>query len=288
MTRNEVDKKYKWNLSDMVKSADEFEKLFKDVETALPALASYKGKLGDRAAALEFFKLDGEVERKLELIYIWSHMYKDEDAKNGEAMSLAMRTDGLAARCGETVAFIDSELSALDKATLDAYIADPDFAEYDFSLKEVLRRKEHILSDREEALLAMSSDALRATTNVAHMLFDADMKFEPVVKGGKKIELNNSSYGELLGDENREVRKSAFNNLYDGYIAHINTLAANYAGSVKGDNFVARARGYKDGLEMSMFGDGVPSSVYTNLIDAVNKNFAPLHRYIALRKNYSA
>ncbi len=284
MTRNEVDKKYKWNLSDMVKSADEFEKLFKDVETALPALASYKGKLGDRAAALEFFKLDGEVERKLELIYIWSHMYKDEDAKNGEAMSLAMRTDGLAARCGETVAFIDSELSALDKATLDAYIADPDFAEYDFSLKEVLRRKEHILSDREEALLAMSSDALRATTNVAHMLFDADMKFEPVVKGGKKIELNNSSYGELLGDENREVRKSAFNNLYDGYIAHINTLAANYAGSVKGDNFVARARGYKDGLEMSMFGDGVPSSVYTNLIDAVNKNFAPLHRYIALRK----
>ena len=109
MTRNEVDKKYKWNLSDMVKSADEFEKLFKDVETALPALASYKGKLGDRAAALEFFKLDGEVERKLELIYIWSHMYKDEDAKNGEAMSLAMRTDGLAARCGETVAFIDSE-----------------------------------------------------------------------------------------------------------------------------------------------------------------------------------
>lgn len=284
MKRTEVDKKYHWDLSAMVGSADEFETLFKEVENALPKLESYKGKLGSRESALELLKLDAEVSRKFELIYVWSHMYKDEDAGNSVAMGLSSRTDGLAGKYGAAVSFVNSELGALDESVLNGYINDKEFSEFDFMLKEIARKKAHILSDKEEKLLAMGSEALNSSYNVAHMLFDVDMKFKPVMKNGKQIELNNGSYGELISDPDREVRKSAFDNLYDGYIAHINTLAANYAGNVKADNFVARARGYSDCLEKSLFGDGVPTSVYTNLIDAVNKNLAPLHRYITLRK----
>ncbi len=284
MKRNEVDKKYHWDLSAMVDSDKMFERLFGEVEAALPELEAYKGRLGNRDDALACFKFESAVSEKFELIYIYSHMYKDEDASNNAAMSMSVRTDGLAAKYGAAASFIGSELGALDEAVLESYIQDPAFGDYDFMLREIIRKKAHILSDKEERLLAMGSEALGTTYHVAHMLFDADMKFKPVRKDGKKIELTNESYGELLADPDRKVRRSAFNNLYDGYIAHINTLAANYAGNVKADNFYATARGYKDCLESSLFGDGVPTGVYENLIAAVNKNFAPLHRYIALRK----
>lgn len=284
MKRSEIENKYHWDLSAMVDSADTFEKLFGEVEGALGAIEAYKGKLNNREDALACLKLDADVSRKFELIYIYSHMYRDEDSTNGEAVGLAGRTEGLAGKYGASASYISSELGALDGSVLDSYIADPEFADFDFMLKEVVRQKAHILSDKEEKLLALASEALGVTYNVAHMLFDADLKFKPVAKDGKKVELNNGSYGELLADGNRAVRRSAFNNLYDGYIAHINTLAANYAGNVKADNFYAKARGYGDCLEQSLFGDGVPTSVYTNLIDAVGRNLEPLHRYIGLRK----
>ena len=281
MKRNEVEKKYHWDLSAMVDSVETFEKLYGEVEGALSQIEAYKGKLNNRDDALGCLKLDAEVSKKFELIYIYSHMYRDEDSTNGGAVGLASRTEGLAGKYGAAASFISSELGALDQNVLDAYIADPEFSDFDFMLKEVVRQKAHILSDKEEKLLAMAGEALNATYNVAHMLYDADLKFKPVTKDGKKIELNNGSYGELLSDSDRAVRKKAFNNLYDGYIAHINTFAANYAGNVKADNFYAKARGYGDCLEQSLFSDGVPTSVYTNLIEAVNRNLAPLHRYIA-------
>ncbi|MBD5132578.1 MAG: oligoendopeptidase F [Clostridiales bacterium] len=284
MKRNEIQNKYKWDLSAMVDSADKFEKLFAEIENSLSVIEGYKGKLGNKADALACLKLEAEIGDKLELIYVYSHMYKDEDATNNEAVALAARTDMLAGKTAAATSFIVSELSALDKSVLDGYIKDAAFAEFDFSLKEIVRQNEHILSDKEEKLLALAAEALDTPYRVAHMMFDVDMKFAPVKRGKKKIELTNGSYGELLADPDREVRKQAFDNLYDGYIANINTIAANYAGNVKADNFVARARGFNDCLEQSLFGDNVPTSVYENLIAAVNKNFAPLHRYIALRK----
>ena len=284
MKRSEIEAKYKWHLNDMVESSAEFERLFGEVESKLPELEAYKGKLGQKEQALSCLKLDAELSQKFELIYIYSHMLRDEDGTNDYAVGLAARTDSLAGKYGTAASFISSELGALEPAVLDGYINDPDFSDFDFMLKEIVRNKAHILSDKEERLLALASEALNTSYNVAHMMFDVDLKFKPVTKNGKKIELNNGTYGELLADDDRAIRKKAFVNLYAGYKAHINTLAANYAGNVKADNFAAKARGYGDCLEKSLFGDGVPTSVYTNLIDAVGKNFAPLHRYIALRK----
>ncbi len=284
MKRNEVENKYKWDLSAMVESDEKFEELFAKVEAALPMLEGYKGKLGNRDDALAAFELDAETSRIFELLYIYSHMFRDEDANNDRAVGLASRTDGLSGKYAAAVSYMSSELGSLDEAVLDGYIADPEFADYDFMLKEITRNKAHILSDKEERLLAMSAQALRTTYNVAHMLFDVDLKFKPVKVRGEKVEINNGTYGMLLADPDRKVRKTAFNNLYDGYIAHINTITANYAGNVKADNFGAAARGYADCLEQSLFGDGVPTAVYTNLISSVNANLEPLHRYIALRK----
>lgn len=284
MKRSEVPQKYRWKLSDLVGSEAEFETRFQAVLDKLPEIAAYAGKLGERDSALACFKLESEIGKEFGLLYLWSHMYSHEDLADSAAVGYANRTDALMGKVMTATSFMSSELSALDDATIDGYIRDPEFGVFDFMLSEIKRRKAHILGDREERLLAMAGEALGTPDNVASMLMNADLKFKPVKKGGKTVELNNESYGELLADEDRKVRKAAFDNLYAGYAAHINTLAANYAGNVKSGNFYALARNYGDGLEKGMFNDNVPKSVYENLIGAVEKNLAPLHRYIALRK----
>ncbi len=284
MKRSEIDNKYKWDLTALVKDDAEFEKMYGEALAALPEFDGFHGKLGDSASALECLKKSSAVSAKAETLYVYAHMRMHGDMAENVAVGFSNRTDALLAKVMTALAFMDSELGALPEATLDGYIADPEFADFDFMLKEIKRKKAHILSDSEERLLAMASEALGSSDNVAGMLMNADLKFKPVVKDGKKVELTNESYGELLADEDRKVRRSAFNNLYAGYISHINTLTANYAGNVKADNFLARARGYKDCLESAMNGEGIPTAVYTNLISAVGDNLEPLHRYIALRK----
>lgn len=284
MKRSEIPEKYKWRLTDLVKSDAEFEASFKAVLDKLPEISGYAGKLGERDSALECLRLVSRVSRQLETLYVYAHQLMHGDVSDSAAVGLSNRTEALVGKAMTAQSFISSELGGLPESVLDGYINDPEFADYDYMLKETVRKKAHILSDKEERLLAMSAEALGNPSNVASMLMNADLKFEPVEKNGEKIELTNESYGALVADEDRKVRKAAFENLYAGYISHINTLTANYAGSVKADNFGALARGYSGCLEQAMNGENVPTAVYENLIKAVGKNLEPLHRYIALRK----
>ena len=284
MKRSEVQEKYKWHLTDLVESDEAFEKSFTEVLSLLDGFKQYEGKLGEKESALACLKLGSKVDCLVETLYVYAHMRMHGDMSESVAVGYANRTEALAAKAMTAESFISSELGALSEKIIDSYITDPEFSDYSFTLSEIKRQKAHILSEKEERLLAMSAEALSATDNISSMLMNADLKFKPIKKDGKKVELTNESYGALVSDEDRKVRKAAFNNLYDGYIAHINTLTASYAGNVKSDNFHAVARGYKDCLEMAMESEGVPTAVYENLIAAVERNLEPLHRYIALRK----
>ena len=284
MKRSEIPEKYKWHLNDLVKDSDEFEASFKAILDKLPEITQYAGKLGEKDKALACLKLVSQVSRQLETLYVYAHQLMHGDVSDSAAVGLSNRTEALIGKMMTAQSFISSELGSLAEEVLDSYIKDSEFDDYDYMLKEIVRKKAHILSDKEERLLAMSAEALGNPSNVASMLMNADLKFEPVKKKGRKRELTNESYSVFLSDEDRAVRKNAFENLYAGYISHINTLTANYAGSVKADNFDALARGYSSRLEQAMNGENVPTAVYENLIKAVSKNLEPLHRYIALRK----
>lgn len=284
MKRSEIQDKYKWDLSALVASEESFEERFAALEKRIPKLEQFAGKLGDREAALKCLKLDSDIGVELGLLYLYAGMHSHEDLSDSKYVGLANRMDALGGKAMTAGSFINSELGALPDDIIDAYIADKAFKDFDFMLKEIKRRKAHILDDKSEKLLAMAREALDVTSNVASMLMNTDLKFKPVKKKGKKIELTNESFSSLVSDDDRKVRKEAFRNLYAGYSAHINTFAANYAGNVKADNFIAKARGYDDCLQMGMFADDVPTAVYENLISAVDKNLKPLHDYIALRK----
>ncbi len=145
--------------------------------------------------------------------------------------------------------------------------------------------KPHVLSEKEERLLALGSSALDGYDDTFSQLTDVDMKFGVLTdEKGEEKALTQSSFGSFLVKRDHALRKRAFHQFYEEFQDHQFTLASSLAYSVKADVFRARARNYPSALEASLFRDDIPVAVYDGLISAVRKNLAPLFRYYELRR----
>jgi len=211
MKRSEVPAKYKWNLNDIVGGDAEWEKLFAAAQKDIPSISAYAGKLADREILLECFKRNDELAKSLDRLFGYAHMKADEDTKNGVYKGMSEKARSLYVRFSALASYITPELTALPADTLKAHIADPDFADYDYALAEILRQKAHILSDKEEKLLAMAGDFASAFHSVFSMIDDADVKFKPVRNDkGEKVEMSHGVYSLLPSEGSRMGRRFRF------------------------------------------------------------------------------
>lgn len=286
--RSEIDKKYQWDISVIIKDDAEFEKLFKAVQDGMKDAQKYKGKLKDKSQLLKCLNLTNDLSHMLERIYVYSKMHQDEDAKVSKYVALTQRAGALMANMGAALSFITPELSAMDEKYLNELIADKDFADFDRDISSIIRKKKHTLSDAEEMILAQGGQMYSSYNDIFFMLADADLVYPmtPDGKGGK-VQLSHGTYGLMLSNPDQNIRRKAFKNYYKPYKQHINTFASVYSSSVKKDWFLAKVRKYKSCVESSLFNEEIDERVYSNLIKGVSNNIKYLHEYIALRKQIS-
>ena len=284
MKRSEVDKKYLWSLEDIYSDDRLWEKDCKELEKQADFPLVYRGKLTDKSKLLELLKKSDEYEIRLEKLYSYAKMRLDQDSSDDHYSALTDRGEALFVKYSSACSFINPELCAADESYIRALIEDPAFSDYDYMLKGILRKKKHTLSEKEEKLLSLSRAPLSMFQTAFGKIDNVDVKLGSVKAGGKKIKLTHGAYSQLLQNPDQNVRRAAFNTYYKGYESLLNTIAAVYAGSVKADVFMARARGYKDCLSAAMFNENVPECVYTNLIESVNDNCRYVHEYVAYRK----
>ena len=101
---------------------------------------------------------------------------------------------------------------------------------------------------------------------------------------GNRHPLSQGTFVSYEESSDRELRKSAFQNLYQGFGNFKNTVASVLASQVKQLQFFSEARKYESSMEASLDATNVPTSVYLNLIEAVHQNMDKMHRYVRLRK----
>ncbi len=284
MKRSEVDKKDLWALEDVYASDDLWEKDYKELDKSVAFPAAYKGKLANKAKLLELLKKSDEIEIKLEKLYSYAKMRLDQDSSDNFYAGLTDRAQSLFVKYSAVTSYINPELCSLDEKYIESLIVDPDFADYDYMLKGVLRRKKHTLGENEEKLLSMAQSPLSQFQTAFTKIDNVDVQLGSVKVDGKKVKLTHGTYAQLLQNPDQSVRKAAFTTYYKGYENLLSTLTAVYAGSVKSDVFSATARGYKSCLDAAMFNENVPECVYTNLIESVNENCKYVHDYVAYRK----
>ena len=284
MKRSEVDKKDLWALENVYATDDLWEKDYKEADKNASFPLKYKGKLADKAKLLELLKKSDEIEITLEKLYSYARMRLDQDSSDNFYAAMTDRAQALFVKYSAACSFINPELCALDEKYIDSLVSDPDFSDYDYMLKGVLRKKLHTLSEKEEKLLSMAQSPLSQFQTAFTKIDNVDVRTGSVRVNGKTVKLTHGTYAQMLQNPDQKVRKQAFTTYYKGYEQLLSTITAVYAGSVKSDVFSATARGYSGCLEQAMFNENVPECVYTNLLDSVNRNCKYVHDYVAYRK----
>ncbi len=286
-TRDQIEDKYKWNLSDFYPSDEAWETEFAALKVRIGEMAQFQGKLGESSAKLaQCLMLNDTLGMIAHRLYVYASLNLDEDNRVAKYQELGDRARMLYSDLGQATAFIEPEILTIPDDKLKTFLAeDKGLNVYKFYLSDILRRKSHIRSQEVEEVLALASPVTGAPSRIFTMIDDADVKF-PNVKDaeGNEVELTRGRYSQILESTNREARRAA-SDAYNGtYLKYKNALAATLASSVNADVFAAKVRGYNSCLERGLDGDSIPVNVFHSLLKAVSNNLAPLHKYMALRK----
>lgn len=286
MKRSEISDEYKWSIKDLYSSDElwnnDYEKALKSTQEK----SSFEGCVMDSADTLADALSESEKDDYItERLYVYAFMRYYEDTSDGTYQQMSGKAQMLAVKMSEKYSFLVPEIMAADDDKVARFLDSDKIKPYRHLLCDMLAKKEHTCSQKEEKLLAMASQMADSPSDIFSKFNNADVKFGKVHdEHGDEKELTSAGFSVFMESRDRNVRKEAFYALYRQYKSYINTLAASYYGNVKQAVFFANARNYESTLQMYLSGSFIPESVYTNLIDTVNNNLDKMHDYVSLRK----
>ena len=286
-SREEIDSKYKWDLSSMFPSDEAFEAGLEELKAYCPKLLAFKGKISTSAQALlEYLQLEDQMTLLLYKIINYAERKSDEDTRVAKYQAYVANATSVYTQVGEATSWFAAELLAIPAESVEKFYAEvPALEFYRRKLNKILNQREHTLSAEEEALLARAEELAVQPTNIFSMFDDADLTFDDAVDSeGKTHKLTSGSFVPLLMDADRVLRESAFKQLYSRFGEFRNTSAAILTSQVKNLQFFSSSRKYASSLEAALAENEIPVEVYNNLIDAVHQNFPAFYKYVDLRK----
>lgn len=282
--RSEVKSNLKWNIEDIFATDQEWESLYGEVEKQID-FSAFQGNLSKKEILLKCFKELDKVSYNLEKLSVYAFMRHDEDTANSFYNAMMTKCDNLEMAFSSQISFIMPELTSLSNDTLQSFIDDEDFVDYDYQLKCILKEKPHVLSRETEQVLALGGQVFQGFHSIFGMINNADLPFPEIEIDGEKITVSHGTYSLLLQSKNREAREKAFKEYYKAFIGLINTISQTYIGNVNKNVFLARARKYNSCLEKALLSEDVDKVVYDNLIEATKKALPILHDYVANKKS---
>ena len=283
-TRDQVPAADKWDLSQLFRNDEGWEKAFEETQEKVPRIESFKGTLGEsKESLLACLSFMNDVELRLERLGAYAMLRQAEDVGSSESQGRYGRFIQLASKAEAAASYQRPELLSIPDDTINSYMEWDELADFRVMLKKILRYKPHTLSAAEERLMAMQTEANQTARKSFGALTDVDMDFGTVTVDGDERPLTQSTLGFFMLHQDREVRQTAYRRFLAEFAAHKNTLAALYSGSVALDVYEAQARNFPNARAAALFSDDVPETVYDSLIQAVHDNFDVLHKYYKLR-----
>ena len=281
--RNEIDAKYKWNLSHIFQNDAAWEKAFDKAMGEIDRISAFDGKVAEdpKGAIRTFFEISEEIMP----VFEYAFLRKETDNADPVAQGLKGKSIQLIVKAQTAGAFLQPELLEMPTEQLEALQADPDMKDYDAFLRTILLSKPHTLPKEQERLIAMMGEVSGAPDDIFTALSEADMKLPPIILAdGSEQELTEGNYSTFIHGRDRDVRRQAFHNLLSTYEKFGNTIAATYGASVKNDQFQADAHHFDSARQAAMKPLEIPESVYDNLIEVVHEYLPVLQDYLRLRK----
>ena len=286
-SREDIPLEQTWNVNDIYESEQLWETDFKWTENSISEYEKFKGTL-DKSAnnLLKCLQFDDEIGIKISQLDLYASLKKDLDLGNAENQGRYERISSLASKIGAASSFIRPELLSIQEDKLWNFVESENGLKiYKQQLNDLLRTKSHTLSPKEEELMALSGPVRDVASNVFGMFNNADIQF-PKVKdeNGEDIKISHGRYGAAMYSTDRDYRERVYKGLYKPFMEYKNTLVALFNGNIKSAMFNAKARNYSSTREAALDPNNIPLEVYDNLVNTVNENLDPLHRWGSLKK----
>jgi oligoendopeptidase F len=285
--RAKIPEKYTWNLADIYADVAAWRAAKGKVEAELPKLRAYQGKLGSSPAALadaldHVYRVEKEVSR----LYVYASMLADQDTRESAPQGMQQEMQQLSASFGAQVSYVEPEILKIGTGTVEKFIGtEPRLKTVAFYLRDVVRRAPHTLTDSEEKILADAAPLAGSASNIYGILSNADFPYPSItLSDGKTVKVDQSGYGELRTRPNRADREKVMSAFFGALGGFSRTFGTTMNSSVQKALFYAKARKYPTTLEMSLDAANIPVSVYTRLVDGMNKSLPTFHRYLKLRR----
>ena len=286
LQRNEINEKDTWDLSTIFETDQKWEEELALLTEETKQAASLEGHLLDSAESLlNITERYLDLSRRLEKLYVYAHMKNDQDTRVAKYQEYYAKAMTLYSQLDQVFSFYEPEFMAITEEQYRNFLSEePKLQPYKHYFDKLLQNKEHVLSQREEELLAGAGEIFGAASETFAILDNADIVF-PFVKDedGNEVQLSHGVYMRLVESKNREVRRGAYEALYATYEQYQHTYAKTLQTNVKVQNYRAKVRNYKSAREAALAANFVPESVYDNLVSAVRKHLPLLHRYLELR-----
>lgn len=287
MDRNTIDEKYKWDLTQIFKSTEEFEECYKKAENLIEAFKKYENIMGENAKKFyETINTYYKISRILDKLYAYTNLLSDTDTSNNTYQSLKIKVSNLLDKWSKASFFVTPTILKKDEQEIEKYyIEEPKLKDYEIILKREFRYKEHTLSDEEEKLLSNLTKMLNNNYQTYELLKDSDLTFGTILdEAQKEVVLTESNYSIYIESKDRRVRKDAFQTLYKSYKQFINSFASTLSGNINENITISRIKKYNSTIEWCLYHDELDETIYNNLINTVSNNMNILYKYYSLKK----
>ena len=284
--RHEIPSELKWKLEDIYSSNELWEQDLAKARDSKGRILALQGTITSGEALLKALQVRDEISQLMDGLFVYARMRKDENNADPLYQGYADQAQSVAVGLRSAMAFLEPEILSLEPQQVLGWVDQiPELELYRHYLENILRMKAHTLPAEQEQLLAAAGELAQIPGNIFTMFNNADLEF-PQVKNdaGEMVELTHGRYIQLLESQKQEVRKGAFEAMYETYSSWKNTLGATYVGAVKKELYFAKARKYDSSLEAALDQDNIKPEVYMNLIDSIHDHLHLLHRYVGLRK----
>lgn len=277
-----------WDLTPMFKDALAWDQEYSAIESLLDTVHEYKGTLTTtKESLLKGLKFRDDLSYRLMILYVYAHLTFDVDTRNPESQTMNGRIMSLVAKYQAAFSFYDTELLSVPEASIQAYLDSEEALKlYQHEFNRLFKSKAHVLSEKEEAIIAQASEIFSVPSNTFGMLNNADLEFPFVTDAqGESVQLSHGRYSLFMESDQRDVRKEAFLAMQNTYKGVLNTLSSTLGGVVKVHNFNAKVRHYEDARHAALSVNDIDSSVHQALLDGIHDNIHLMHDYVQLRKD---
>lgn len=284
--RNEVEEKYKWDLSEYYKNDDEFFASYKKLDKELDILKEYVGCTIDADKLYDYLEKETNFDAEIEKIYIYAAIRNDEVLGQEVPLDMLNKASLLITKFSNLTAFFNPELLKLTSASYEQlFTLNKKLKDYKPYLDDIYRYKDHVLNEEEEKIVTSLVSATDDFSNISSNLLNSEHDYGKVkINDHEKVELTTTNSRFLKTSKDRNVRKQADTKLLKKASEYASTTASLLNGYVKLKDTLAGIYHFNDSLEAKLFSNELNVKIYDTLSKVVRENVGSLQRYYKVRQ----